>query len=55
MNTDCRVDYGNPRAADLFAGRRGDILDEGCLESMKELEWGRRIGGCVSFACLIHF
>ena len=31
----------------MFCGGRGDILDEGCLESMNELEWRRKIGGCV--------
>jgi len=28
----------------LFGGRRVDILDEGCLKSMKELEWRRKMG-----------
>jgi len=39
------VDYGNGW---LFAGRRGDILDEGWLKSMNELGWRRRIGTVVS-------
>jgi len=41
------VDYGDPPTADLFTGRSGDILDEGWLKSMNELEWRRRIGDCV--------
>jgi hypothetical protein len=35
--------YWNPPTAGLFAGRRGDILDEDWLESMNELEWKRKI------------
>ena len=31
------MDYGNSPAADLFGGRRGDIVDEGWLKSMNEL------------------
>ena len=48
--TDCGVDRGNPPTADLVTRRRGDIVDEGCLTSMNELEWRRRIGvrGCSS-------
>jgi len=38
--------------------RRGDILDEGWLKSMKELEWRRKIGGCgaaPSLTLVRHF
>ena len=40
------MDYGN---GGVFTGGRGDILDEGCLKSMDELEWRRRIDD-VSFS-----
>ena len=35
-------DYGN---ACLIRGRRCDIIDEGWLKSMNELEWRRKTGG----------
>lgn len=30
----------------LFGGRMGDIVDEGCLKSMDESEWRRKICDC---------
>ena len=34
----------------MLTGRKVGILDEGCLKSMNELEWRRKIGDClVSF------
>jgi len=36
-----------PPTAGLLTGRRGDILDNGSLKSMNELEWRRRIGNAV--------
>ena len=37
----------------LFGGRGGDILDEGWLESMNELQWRRKIGGSPKWRSLL--
>jgi len=34
-------EVGNGGNSGLFGGRRGDILEEGWLKAMKELEWRR--------------
>ena len=47
------MDYGDPATAGLFGGRMGDILDEGWLKSMKELEWRRNIGDCGASLCTV--
>jgi len=35
--------------AGLYGGRGGDIMDEGWLKSMKELEWRRKNGLSLQF------
>jgi len=53
--------YENPPTPDLLTGRRGDIVDEGCLKSMNELEWRRKIGDAAGglrveeLVMILHF
>jgi len=46
MTKNCQ-NFAHPTC--LFKGRRGDIVDEGWLKSMNELEWRRKIGDSASF------